>query len=1359
MGRLLLPMDSCVKWIQNKFCKSYALLKTLLVFSRALLVLALTSSEYLTQAQAFRNLTGPEGVSMSNTKAVVQDRQGFMWFATYAGLFRYDSHTLKKYLHNSSDPNSISSDMLNAVFSDSKGDLWVAGAGGLDRYNRETDNFTHIDHNLPNTNPEHNNNIYFIAEDRDHRILVGTPFGLNSVVATKGEVKVTYILHRTFEGLDKDIFSVSQTSQGDLWAGSDNGLVHVPANGNPPQVFRFHSADKSPLTNDFRTQYLDEKNVIWLGPSSGGIVHFDVVTKTFRPMEDFVAPDGGTPIVSCLLPDGKGKLWIATHSGLALFDPLSRKTVWYRNQPGNIYSLADNYIQTMCLDRQGGVWLGTYYFGVSNFYPNAPRFLSWPFTVNGISDVRYANSWMGNSRDGKLWVIDKDQKKLLLFDNSGGQTRSFDLKLRPSSDYYHFYIDGSNTLWAAGNTVLTSFNLNSGSYRHYPTVASGSDKAVDDGRVHDILEDSRGRFWLIGTFGALLFDKQTGRFRKYKSVSYAHSILEDSKQNIWIGGGDEAFVLKNGAVDFKELATDKSRGAGNFAAVWRLAEDGGGKIWAVTRQGLQSFDHSSGTFRLDPKITLSKIEDIQIDKNGYFWLATESELTRYHPDKRTLQTYGYQDGLPFNGISRPASSVKSASGMLYFTTNKGIFQFSPGQVTARSGTSQLVLTQLKLLDREVRAGDDTDLLVRNIDQTRELTMHHDQDIFSISFALLSFPRSERNRYAYKLEGFDNTWTYTGNQSATYMNLPSGNYVFTVRAANGDGYWNPDPLRLKINILPPWWKTWYAYLAYILLSAVTVYAVTRFFWLRSSFRKENALNQVKLDFFTNVSHEIRTHLSLVIGPLEKASQQAKEGKNVDHYLGYARSNSDRLMLLVDELLDFRKIQSGSVRLQVQEYDVVKIIQSVIAAFEHSAIERDIQTSLLCPDEPVVLWFDMGQMQKVFYNLISNAYKFTPDGGKIKVRIAEFSNEVLITIEDNGKGISEEHLRKLFTYYYQADSEKPGYGIGLALSKSIVEQHRGYLTAESSLATKFSHGSTTLTVRMLRENRHFDPDEIVTKSNEYFGSIPGATMTVPVSQDPLPERHVNTILIIEDNDQLRLFIRELFQHEFNVLEGENGLRGLELANEHMPDVILSDVMMPGMNGLELCSRLKGNIATSHIPIVLLTARTQNKQILEGLASGADDYLVKPFDPRILELKVANLIHLRNGLKEFYRESVTSDQQTASRIAQDVNEAFIGKLKALLIENISDPKFGVNELALQVGMSVSALYRKLKSLTGMTVNDFAKAIRLHEAKKLLESGVYNVGEVATIIGFEDSRHFSREFAKAFGKKPNEIKKQILN
>jgi len=429
--------------------------------------------------------------------------------------------------------------------------------------------------------------------------------------------------------------------------------------------------------------------------------------------------------------------------------------------------------------------------------------------------------------------------------------------------------------------------------------------------------------------------------------------------------------------------------------------------------------------------------------------------------------------------------------------------------------------------------------------------------------------------------------------------------------------------------------------------------------------------------------------------------------------------------------------------------------VIASFEHMASEKDIETTFVSPETPVMLWFDIAQIQKVFYNLLSNAYKFTPEGGKVTISIIEISNEVIISVVDNGKGISDDHLRKLFTYYYQADSEKPGYGIGLALSKSIVEEHRGYLTAESRLATDSSPGGTKLTVRLLRENSHFSQDQIAANGGDTFDKMMAETIVTPEASTVSQTKRAKTILIIEDNDQLRVFIRELFEGEYMTLEAENGLKGIEMAHEYVPDLILSDVMMPELDGLEVCRQLKNNIVTSHIPVVLLTARTQNYQIIEGLSTGADDYLIKPFDPRILELKVGNLIRLRDQEKQRYRQSVLTNNYAAESIAKNVNDVFIAKLRDQVLENLSDPGFGVNELAMQMGMSVSVLYRKMKSLTGMTVNDFVKSIRFNEALKLLESGVYQVNEVAMMTGFEDSKYFSKEFRKVFGKIPNEIKK----
>ena len=1281
-----------------------------------------------------------------------------MWFATSVGLFRYDSKSFKRYVHISGDKKSIASDDLKEVFCDSKGDLWIGGSAGLDRYNRETDSFTHFDHNVPNTNPEHNNQIFSIFEDQEGRLLIANEFGINAVSINGEKVTAKIIMYRKFTGGAQSVAFVTQAANGEIWAGSFNGLMQITNDGEKVNLYHINAKEKSPLLNEFSSLHISNDS-IWLNSGAGGLYCFSIKTRQFELISDFKDLNGSLPIVTKITSDKKGNLWISTRSGLAYFDPISRKTRWYTNRPGNPYSLAENAILSMCLDKQGGVWLGSTFLGVSNYYPNSPSFLPWPAISQKKTDPVFVNAWMGTDKNKNLWIVENGQKKMILFDHSQSQFRTYELELSASLDYKYFYLDNEDILWAAGNTVLTSYNLKTKVHVNHSMNVPGRKDPLH-GTTYRILEDSRGRFWIVGTFGALLFNKKTGEFKKYASVTYSHDLLEDLSNNIWIGGGDEVFVLKNNKTDFERLLTDKSRASGNYAAVWRLAQDHSGKIWAATRQGLQLFNKKLNRFELDSNVPLEKIEDLRIDRTGYLWAGTESELVRYHPESRSLQIYGYKDGLPYNSISIPASSVEDEAGRFYYTTTKGIFRFSPKEIGTVDHQMPIVFTSFKLSNKEIQSGDNPELLSQDINEVEEIVLKHNQNIFSLDFALLSYQRSERNRYAYQLVGFDKEWMNVNDPTVTYMNLPPGNYIFQVRASNGDGQWSKQVRQLRIKVLAPWWKTWYAYLFYTLLIAAGLYAVTRFFWIRSSFRRENALNQIKLDFFTNVSHEIRTHLSLISGPLEKAFQQSAEGKNNEKFLSYARSSSDKLLLLVNELLDFRKIQSGSVRLQVGEHDVVRVLKTVIAAFEHTANEKDIQTTFVSPERPVMLWFDIAQMQKVFYNLLSNAYKFTPEGGKIAVSVTEISNEVIISVADNGKGISDDHLRKLFTYYYQADSEKPGYGIGLALSKSIVEEHQGYLNAESHLATESSPGGTKLTIRMLRENGHFSQDQIAAKNGDSFDKVLAETMIMPDADRVSQSKQTNTILIIEDNDQLRVFIRELFEGEFKTLEAENGLRGLELANEHIPDIILSDVMMPEMNGLEVCNRLKSNVTTSHIPVVLLTARTQNEQIIEGLSSGADDYLVKPFDPRILELKIHNLIRLRDDMRTRYRQSVLMDNDAPdSSIARDMNEAFIVKLKDLVVENLSDSDFGVNELASEIGMSVSVLYRKMKSLTGMTVNEFVKSIRFNEARKLLETGVYPVGEVASMIGFEDSKYFSKEFRKTFGKTPNEMKKHVTD
>ena len=1311
----------------------------------------------ISYGQVFKNFKEVNGVPLSATLGITQDKQGFMWFGTEAGLYRYNSKTFDRY-HNGKLNNPR---FIRDLATDSHGNIWIASIrSGLYLFEPDTDTFTNFEPDSANVNSLSHNSVNCVMVDRHDQVWAGTQHGLSRITKDRGKIRITRHLQTEFSAQTLQIRSLTEDKTGNIWMATGDGLVKMQNNGSKPRLYRIPSPEKQIHLSDLIFVYADSSGMIWLGSNGTGLYQFNPFTERFKLIQTLRAPNGELPRVSKMAQDSKGKYWMSTSLGLVHFDPLTSQVEWYVNHPGDPNSLANTMLYSLYLDRQGGLWCGSFYVGISYLHYDSPRFRSWPFAANDPRNQPFSNGWLGKGKTKEIWSISINLDKLLVFNSVGKPPLTFNLKLSKEADYYCFLLDENDVLWAAGNAVLTSFNLRTGNYHHYPLIIQGQSVPVN-ARTFAILKDSYNRFWIGGYYGLLLFDEKQGIFLLQNAPNISvRSIFEDSRRNIWVGSTNEVYHVssKNSASPAPVLEKIPV-GPSMAEYFWRIAEDLSGNIWAAGTTSLFHYNPKNNRFEPNADIPGGYIKDVVPDKLGYLWLSAAHMLYRYHPQNRTLQSYDDGDGLPQNGQLIQGFGAKDGHGNLYFLTNQGSFSFDPSAIAVNKNTPPLVLTSLKLYNNEVTTGDSTGLLVQPLWKTKEITFRHDQDIFTLDFALLDYVRSGQNKYAYKIDGIDRDWNHVGTPSATYTNLPSGTYTFMVKAANGDGFWMNEPLKVKIIVLPPWWKTWYAYLFYFLVIAGAIYAINRFFWLRSSFRKENYLNQAKLDFFTNVSHEIRTHLSLISGPLEQAHQQLQDPQRVEHHLNYARNSSDRLMLLVNELLDFRKIQSGSVQLQVREHDVVKIMKSILAAFEHSSVEKDIETTLVCPDTPVLIWFDIAQMQKVFYNLLSNAYKFTPTGGKVSVHIIEISNEVKIMVKDNGRGISPDHLKKLFTYYYQADSEKPGYGIGLALSKSIVERHHGYLTAESRPATETAQGETKLIIRLLRENRHYGAQEIAPKGHDYVSGLFTKTGAVTSMGNEIADKQLNTILIIEDNDELRGFICELFEREYNTLEAENGLRGIQLANEYIPDIILTDVMMPEMNGLQVCRRLKNEANTAHIPVVLLTARTQSEQIIEGLEVGADDYLMKPFDPRIITLKINNLLRLRDEMKQRFRQSVLEAPGVQRSVAQDTNEAFIAKLKGLVVDHISDVNFGVGELAFEAGMSVSVLYRKLRSLTGMTINEFVKTLRLNEAKKLLESGIYNVGEVAAIIGFEDSKYFSKEFKKVFGKTPNEVKGKNSN
>lgn len=1285
-----------------------------------------------------------------------------MWFGTTDGLFRFDSRVFKKYVYDSENSRSITTSYIQDIICDSHDDLWIAAPNGLTRYNKTSDTFTSFRHDPENANSLSSDRIYTILEDSQGGFWVGTGKGLNYLTIEGADVQVTRYRLTDNQSDSVRVRSLAEGPDGTLWIGTWSGLVRMRKDGTFRTTFDYAEKGKYPSKNIFNTIYAGENNTIWLAPRSGGLFRFDVLTQTLRMVPDFKTADNAFPEVTRIVPDKQNGFWIATTSGLAHLDTLHRHCHWYTNKHMNPNSLSDNALLGLCMDRQGGVWLGTYNAGVDYFYPGSVDAFVSPVFWDSAATQPFDAAWVGRHKRRGLWAVSEDRRKIVFMDPGTKKQAVFSISLTSPNTYNSFYVDSSGVVWAGGEAILSGYDLNKGEMKEYPLRVTGNSLK---GRIYSIYEDRTGRLWVGGAFGLLLFDRRRGLFQEvYKSDGTSLSavslrvtaIFEDSGKNLWVGGAAEVYVSRPGAKGFERIQVDQSADPSRLATISAIREDISDRLWFGTGSaGLQVYDpvlNRVSGYHHGEKIPVDEAFDILTDRSGFIWINDQrGGLTRYHPDTRNTQQYDYMDGLPSNQV-KASAGFQDVDGTLYFGTTKGVVGFNPIAIRINSHPAPLLFSSLKLFNEPVNVGDETGILNQSLPASTGIELRHDQNIFTLEFAALNYIRPDKNRYAFRLEGFEKQWNYSSNPSATYMNLSPGSYTFLIKAANNDGYWSENPARLAVAILPPWWQTWYAYLAYLLMTIALVYAITRFFWIRSSFRKESELYQAKLDFFTNVSHEIRTHLALIGGPLQKVFQSPSIDADNRNLLGYAKRNSDNLMALVNELLTFRKMESGDVTLRVSEENLVDNIKMVHAAFEHAFREKHIETQLEFPGNKISLWYDASQMQKVFYNLLGNACKFTPEGGRVRVLVAEDDRRVRVTIADNGRGISPGHLEKIFDNFFQeynSDMPNRGYGIGLALARSIVERHGGLLTVTSQ-----ADGETCFSVQILKGNDHFNASQL-------------SESPLLIGMTDYPETRENrllagarrraqkyTLLLIEDNEELRAFGREALQSTYNILEAGNGRTGIEMAREHLPQLIVSDIMMPEMNGLDLCIALKSDVRTSHIPLILLTAKGATDHMIQGLKAGADAYLVKPFDIRVLELKIKNLIHTRHVLQHKNNRFVTVEPD--GTVLNELDKRFLVKLEALVEQHISDPDFDVSGLAEQIGMSVSVLYRKLRAITGMTVNDFVKSVKMKQAAQLLALKTYHVNEVASMVGYMSRKHFSREFRKMYGKAPSKFEEE---
>lgn len=1301
------------------------------------------------QQISFNHLTVENGLSHNSVLAIAQDAQGFMWYGTRYGLNRYDGQRFRIYQFRQGDSTSLPGNLIRSLFCDSQKTLWIGSTAGLCRYDPEKDAFKRFP-------PIHGVNA--ILEDRQGRLWVATGSGLYL------QTDSLYHFRKFTQGpgllAGISVSSICQDQRGNLWVGTDKGLHRIRETGGQ---FRFetfrHEKDSAagPGMNYITSLAADAGGRIWMGTQNAGIDIYDPANRTFTRITQPVVAHN---IVRTLIRDRSGKMWAGTQEGLSVFDPLTLKAVNYRYDPGDKNSLSQNSIHSLFEDNNGSIWIGTYFGGVNMVYAYTTTF----------SVCRNSPPQPGISNDVVSGLMEDAQHHLWISTEGGGlnyynrETGAYTYYMQKPGDpgaigsnlVKLVYEDADHNIWAGthggGLNVMTK---GKGPFRKY--FYDPQDPGSYLREITSLMEDDKGRFW-IGTNAGLHVMRREG-VELYPlddsaltgqvaglSIRY---LFQDSRDRYWVGAINGLY-LHNGSGPMKQILS---------GYINAIQEDSRGNIWvSLYYGGLLQYSPDLQTQTLYTEkdgLPHNNVMGLLEDNHYQFWVATGNGLVHFDPLKKTFQTYTTSDGIAGNSFNYNAF-LKDSHGEFYFGSHNGITHFFPDKITINTYAAPLHFTGLRLFNQPVGIGEKNGLLQKDIGYVHKLNFRHDQEVFTLEFALLNFIKSSKNRYAYKLEGTDQDWIETDQPSVTYSNLSSGSYTFRVKGANNDGVWSA-PVFMDIVIQPPFWRTWWAYCLYAALSALLFFALTRYLFLRAMLRKEEDLHQVKLNFFTHVSHEIRTHLTLLMAPVEKMTHTLQRGDPMQQQLSTVRSNADRLLKLVSELMDFRKAETQHLRLQLAAYDLVPFLRNIHDSFRDLSKSRRINASFTHDMPQAPAYFDPEQLDKVFFNLLSNAFKFTPEGGCIRLHAAQHKNNYVITVTDNGRGIAPEYLGKLFTNFFQvADHgfQNTGYGIGLALSKNIVELHQGALTVESRPPEDGKEGSTCFTVTLQPGCAHFEGTQHVVSRQETMNCFPVRVIDEDMPPAPREENGPLTVHIVEDNPELRELVRQTFSGRYLVLESENGAEGLRLATAQVPDIVISDVMMPEMDGLRFCYLLKTDERTSHIPVILLTAKSSQEDQVCGLETGADLYLTKPFSTRVLELNVRNLLASREKMRRKYGRQLQAEQPLlpATGLPNPLDNAFLEKLTHLVHEHMAEPEFGVDMLARKVAMSQPVLYKKLKAVTNMSVNDFVKSLRLKKAAWLLRQKQYTVYEVAYMVGYNDRKYFSREFKKQFGKTPKE-------
>ena len=1290
----------------------------------------------------FQHYMVENGLSHNTILSSIQDHKGFLWFGTKNGLNRFDGYTFRLFQNNPDDPKSLKGSYIESLHENGN-TLWVGTDSGLFKYNESLENFDYIegtsDSQILDIENDGNGNLWFISGST-----------LNKYNLSTKEI-TEYPSDQYFNATD-----IHRLKNNDIWFASTNYIYHYEEDSDS---FKEYALDvEADLKRPFRINELfglDERTLL-LGTQNHGVIAFDMVDEKLKKIAEITTE---RYYVRDFAKRGEDELWVASESGIHIYNLNTNDYSNLTKNYDNPYAISDNAVYTLTIDKENGVWAGTYFGGV-NYNPNqySPFTKHFPMSsqnsINGnaIREIRpddYGNLWIGTEDAGlnkfnpttglftNYTSKDKDKNGILTYYNIHG--------LLPVDDklWIGMFDNGLDILDIKKDKIIRHYNI-------------GKEGALRSNFVFALHKSKQDVIFVVTTFGIQTYDPSTDKFTLFEAFPENHHytcFFEDDQGVLWAGTYSDGLYFynpttnKNGYFKYNPaIATSISNNHING-----IFQDTESNIWVTTENGLNllNADEQGFTkFSTKDGFPSNVFYGILEDHINNIWISTSNGLVEYDRKNDVKKIYTKSNGLKSDQFNYN-SAYKDPNGRMYFGTVNGMVSFNPKDFKKNTYSPPIYITGLQINNKDVFVGQKDSPIQESISSLNNLILSPEQSSFSLEFAALSYTAPDDTEYWYKMVGLNNEWIYLQKDHKVYFTeLAAGNYKFIVKSMNSSGVWGKETHELAIKVLPIFWKSNLAYGLYALLTGFLIFIGFRTYDQRIKTkniqkikqlnnRKEKEIYEAKIEFFTNVSHEIRTPLTLIKSPLEKVLKKSHELPDVRDNLAIIKKNTNRLLDLVNQLLDFRKTEIERVDLTYVETNVSELIHNTYERFSEAIRDKKVDFNLKLDDKEVIAFVDPEALKKILSNLFGNAIKYAEN--IVIVSLNSNESELTLNLRNDGQLIPGHLKERIFEPFYRMSGteNQTGTGIGLALARSLTELHNGSLNLNTSDGTMNSF-VLKLPIHQEKEFRLRPKSAQNWVADETISNV-----TISPNQG-------NCILLVEDSEELLDFVAKELKEEYFVLKASNGETALKLLNEDNVQLVISDVMMPGINGFTLCKKIKTNLETSHIPVILLTSKSAMSAKMEGLESGADAYIEKPFSIKHLKVHIANLIENRKNIMEHYASSPLAHIRSIANTKTD--ETFIKKLDEVIYQNMSDSDLNVETLSEIMNMSRSTLYRKIKDISNLSPNELINIARLKKSAELLKSGKYRIFEVAEIVGYNSATSFGRNFQKQFEMTPSD-------